>query len=72
MRAVARGRKSWLFAGGDEDDRHAALIYSILATCKSAAVEPYAYLADVLARVQRTPLSQVANVTPRRWAAARS
>lgn len=71
IRAVALGRKNWLFAGGDEGGRRAALLYSILATCKSADVEPFAYLADVLSRVQRTPASQVAELTPRRWAAAR-
>jgi len=71
IRAVALGRKNWLFAGGDEGGRRAALLYSVLATCKSAGVEPFAYLADILARVQRTPDSQVRDLTPRRWAAAR-
>jgi transposase len=71
IRAVALGRKNWLFAGGDEGGRRAALLYSILATCKSAGVEPFAYLSDVLARVERTPVSRVAELTPRRWAAAR-
>jgi len=72
IRAVALGRKNWLFAGGDEGGHRAALLYSILATCKSADVEPFAYLADVLARIQRTPASQVCELTPRRWAAARA
>jgi hypothetical protein len=71
IRAVALGRKNWLFAGGDEGGRRAALFYSILATCKSAGVEPFEYLADVLARIQRTPASQVCELTPRRWRAAR-
>jgi transposase len=71
MRAVALGRKNWLFAGGDEGGHRAALFYSVLATCRSAGVEPFAYLADVLARVERTPVSQVADLSPRRWAAAR-
>lgn len=71
IRAVALGRKNWLFAGGDEGGRRAALFYSILATCKSAGVEPFEYLADVLARIQRTPASQVRELTPRRWLAAR-
>jgi transposase len=71
IRAVALGRKNWLFAGGDEGGRRAALFYSITETCKSAGVEPFAYLADVIARVQRTPVSRVAELTPRRWAAAR-
>jgi transposase len=71
IRAVALGRKNWLFAGGDAGGHRAALLYSIFATCKSAGVEPFAYIADVLARVQRTPISQIAELTPRRWAAAR-
>lgn len=72
IRAIALGRKNWLFAGGDEGGRRAALLYSIFATCQSADVEPFAYLADVLSRVQRTPASQVRELTPRRWAAARA
>jgi transposase len=72
IRAVALGRKNWLFAGGDEGGRRAALFYSLLATCKNAGVEPFAYLTDVLARIQRTPASQVCELTPRRWLAARS
>ena len=72
IRAVALGRKNWLFAGGDEGGRRAALLYSILATCRSAGVEPFAYLTDVLGRIQRTPSSRVAELTPRRWAAAQS
>ena len=71
IRAVALGRKNWLFAGGDEGGRRAALFYSIFATCRSSGVEPFAYLADVLARIQRTPASQVRELTPRRWLAAR-
>jgi transposase len=72
IRAVALGRKNWLFAGGDEGGRRAALLYSIFATCASSGVEPFAYLADVISRVQRTPASQIRELTPRRWAAARA
>lgn len=72
IRAVALGRKNWLFAGGDEGGRRAALFYSITASCTAAGVEPFAYLSDVLARIQRTPASQVRDLTPRRWAAARA
>ena len=71
IRAVALGRRNWLFAGGDEGGRRAALFYSIFATCKSAGVEPFEYLADVLRRVQHTPVSRVRELTPRRWADAR-
>lgn len=48
-------------AAGDEGGRGAALFTSILATDKSAGVEPCAQLADVLARVQRPPLPRSPN-----------
>jgi hypothetical protein len=71
VRGVAVGRKNWLFAGGEEGGHRAAALYSIVESCKSAGVEPIAYLRDVLARVATAPVSQVASLTPRAWAAAR-
>ncbi len=71
VRGVAVGRKNWLFAGAESGGHRAAAIYSIVESCKSAGVEPRAYLRDVLARVAATPESQVASLTPRAWATAR-
>ena len=69
IRGVAVGRKNWLFAGGEAGGHRAAAAYSIVESCKSAGVEPIAYLRDVLARIATTPESQVASLTPRAWAA---
>ena len=63
-------RKNWLFAGGEAGGHRAAAAYSIVESCKSAGVEPIAYLRDVLARIATTPESQVASLTPRAWAAS--
>ncbi len=71
IRAAALGRRDRRFAGGDEGGRRAALFYSIIASCTAAGVEPFAYIEGVLARIQRTPQSQVRELTPRRWLAAR-
>jgi transposase len=71
VRGVAVGRKNWLFAGGEAGGHRAAAIYSIVESCKSAGVEPIAYLRDVLARIATAPESQVASLTPRAWAATR-
>ncbi len=70
LRAVVIGRKNWLFAGSDEGGRRAAIIYSIVATCKENGVEPWAYLADVLARLP-TYRGDVAALTPLAWRRAR-
>ena len=52
IRPVALGRKNYMFAGSHEGAKRAAMIYSFLGTCKINDVEPYAWLKDVLTRVQ--------------------
>lgn len=69
MRAVAVGRKNWLFAGSAEGGQRAATIYSLIGTCGLLGVEPWAYLKDVL---QRLALGEdPAQLTPRLWKAVR-
>lgn len=48
LRAVAVGRKNWLFAGSMAGAHRAAVLYSLLLSCTLADVEPYAYLRDVI------------------------
>jgi transposase len=69
LRVVALGRHNWLFAGSCEGARRAALLYSLVQSCKLADVRPFDYLKDVLLRVATHPQSQIAELTPRGWAA---
>ncbi len=71
MRQVAVGRKNWLFAGSEEGGQRAATLYSLTVSCWELGVDPYAYLSDVLRRVNSTPDAELATLTPRLWAAAR-
>ena len=48
LRCVAVGRKNWLFAGNDEGGETAAVLMSLIATCKELGVDPYLYLRGVL------------------------
>jgi hypothetical protein len=48
IRPIALGRKNYLFAGSHDAARRAAVIYSLLGTCKLKAVEPFAWLRNVL------------------------
>ena len=77
------GRSAAAVAGAVEPERLDGLhrgtrrarvfpLSSILASCMRAYVGPFAYLADVIPGVQRTPASQVREHTPRRWAVARA
>ncbi len=68
LRIVALGRKNWLFAGSFEGARRAALLYSLVQSCKLIDVSPFAYLKDVLLRVATHPHRLIAQLTPRGWA----
>ena len=71
LRGVALGRKSWLFAGSDRGGARAATIYPLIATAKLNGVDPQAWLADVLARINDHKITNLAALLPWRWAAER-
>lgn len=68
IRPVAIGRKNWLFAGSMRGGRTAAVIYSLVESCKLAGVDVLAYLADVLVRVATHPASRIDELLPANWA----
>jgi hypothetical protein len=70
LRGIALGRKAWLFAGSDRGGERAAAIYTLIATAKLNDVDPRAWLADVLARINDHPASRMHEVLPWNWAAA--
>ncbi|MFZ3180044.1 IS66 family transposase [Methylocystis sp.] len=69
LRGVALGRKSWLFAGSDRGGERAAVIYTLIASAKLNGVDPQAWLADVLARINDHKITDLAALLPWRWAA---
>jgi transposase len=72
MRPIAVGRKNWLHLGSDRGGRTAAVLMSLVQSCRSFGVEPFAYLRDVLDRVSTHPASRIAELLPDAWKASRS
>jgi hypothetical protein len=72
LRGVALGRKSWLFAGSDRGGERAAVMFTLIQTCKLNDVDPQAWLADVLARIAELKVSGLAALLPWNWKSARS
>ena len=64
LRGIAIGRKAWLFAGSDRGGERAAAIYSLIATAKLNDVDPRAWLADVLARINDHPAARLHELLP--------
>lgn len=60
-------RKNWLFAGSEGGGRAAAILFSIVTTCKALKVDPFAYLRVVLERICTHPARRVAELLPDRW-----
>ena len=64
IRPVALGRKNYLLAGSHHAAQQAAIVYSLLATCKINNVEPFAWLKHVLDVIPDYPANQLHNLLP--------
>jgi transposase len=71
LRAVAVGRKNYLFAGSDAGGRSAAALYSVVGTCRRLGRDPFAYLRDVFGRLPAVPADSLDAFLPDRGAAGR-
>lgn len=68
LRAIAVGRKNWLFAGSDEGARRAAVIYTVIGTCRLSGVDPWEYVRDVLEKLAAGWLqSRLEELLPPNW-----
>jgi len=66
-RAVAVGRKNWLFVGDVEVGPWNVNLMTLVNTCKALGVDPEHYLTDVLLRLDETPASRVGSLAPMHW-----
>lgn len=67
MRPVAVSRKNWLFAGSERGGHAAAVALSLIETAKLNAIEPYAYLKDVLSRINDHRCDRLVELLPMHW-----
>jgi transposase len=72
MRPVALGRKNWLHVGSAQSGPKVAAILSVVESCRRLGVPLKDYLLAVLPGMARRKLSEVAHLTPARWAASRA
>jgi transposase len=67
LRGIALGRKSWLFAGSDRGGERAAVMYALIQTARLNDVDPQAWLADVLARINDHHIQKLDQLLPWNW-----
>ena len=66
MRPIAVGRKNYLFMGSEAGGKSAAIAYTLIETAKMNSVNPEAWLAWVLERIQDHPAKRIHDLLP--WA----
>lgn len=58
-----------MFVGHEDAGQNLAMLYSLMATCEERGVDPQAYLADVLVRIDDYPNKWIDALLPDRWVA---
>ena len=66
-RDIALGRGNWMFFGSDQGGKTAAVLRSLIATCKRCSVEPFAWFRDVLSRISAHSIIQLSELLPHNW-----
>jgi transposase len=71
LRAIALGRSNWGVIGSEAAGKTAAVLYSVVATCKHLSIDPFVYLRETLpglfALGEKPTTEQLAQWLPDRW-----
>jgi transposase len=67
LRAVAVGRKAWLFAGSDDHAVATSHLFTMIASAKLHGLDPEAYLRDMIRVVPHWPRDRYLELAPLFW-----
>ena len=69
LKVVALGRKNFMFGGSDAGAERIGIAYTVMGCCKLYGVNPWAYLRDVIEKVQGGwPKDRLDELLPDAWA----
>jgi transposase len=64
IRGIGTGRRNYLFFGSDSGGERAAIIYSLVESCKFNHIDPQRYLHYVLERIADHPINRIEELLP--------
>lgn len=67
IRPLTLGRRNWTFLGSDTGGERAAVLYTLIQTCKLNGINPEVHLADLIGRVGEHPVHRIDELLPWNW-----
>jgi len=67
IRPLAIGRKNWLFVGSEDGGKAAAILFSLVQSCRAAGANPREYLEDVMRRLMSHNSQKLYELLPDQW-----
>lgn len=71
IRPLAIGRKNWMFVGSKDGGIAAAVLFSLVQTCRGLGINPREYLEDVFRRIMSHPYNRLDELLPENWTKSR-
>lgn len=67
LRPLCLGKKNYMFFGDEGGGKTAAILYSLIASCRVCKINPFEYFKDVLARINSHPYAKLDELLPHKW-----
>jgi hypothetical protein len=67
IRSIAVGRRNYMFAGSHRGAERAAVMYSLIATCKLQGIDPSVWMSDVVRRITTQSADKLIELLPQFW-----
>lgn len=67
VRPIALGRKNWLFLGNEQGGEAAAVLLSLIQTCRALHINPRIYLQDVMVKLMDYNSQKIEDLLPYNW-----
>ena len=71
LRKVCIGKKNWIFVGSLKGGDTAAVLFSLVQTCRALKINPREYLEDIYSRLLDHPAKKLEELLPDKWQAGR-
>mgnify|MGYP002134318943 CR=1 FL=1 len=72
VRPLAIGRKNWMFVGSPNGGKSAAILFSLVQTCRNLDIDPQEYLEDVMRRIMDHSSQKLDELLPDQWVLAQN